>query len=70
MGHSSLTFSVETLDSYRHGPHRLGEFRTLPVAVAAAKHALDDERVTLAVVRDREGVMVFAVDRIREWTGE
>ena len=66
MGH--LSFTVEVFDDTRPGCHRLADFSQLPVAISAAKHALDDERTTLAVVRDRQGVLVFAVDRVREWT--
>ena len=65
MGH--LAFSVETFSTCRHGAHRLGDFSRLPVAIRAAKLSLEDERVTLAVVRDRAGIMVYAADNRREW---
>lgn len=63
-----LAFSVETFDSYRHGAHRLGDFSRLPVAIRAAKESLNDPRVTLAIVRDRSGRMIYCVDRRRDWS--
>ena len=66
---SFLSYTVEVLDGVHHGSHRLADFQRLPVAIKAAKRALDDRRVTLAVVKDRAGVMVYATDRRREWTG-
>ena len=62
-----FAYSVETLDAARHSPHLLGEFRHLHVAIRAARHALDDRRVNLAIVKDSEGVLRFVVDRHREW---
>lgn len=65
---SFLSFTVEVFDSLRPGSHRLADFQQLPTACTAARLALDDTRVSLAVVRDRDGVMRFAVDRRREWS--
>ena len=66
----TLAFTVEILDETHHGPHRLADFAQLPVAISAAKHALDDRRVRMAVVRDRSGTMVYATDQAgQEWTG-
>ena len=63
-----LSYVVEVLDDAHHGSHRLADFARLDPAIRAAKLALDDKRVTLAVVRDRAGVMVYAVDRNRDWS--
>ena len=68
MGQSFLAWTVETLDASHHSPHRLAEFARLGVAVKAARRALDDERVSLAIVRDRAGIMVYATDRRRQWS--
>lgn len=62
-----LSFTVETLDDVRHGPHRLADFARLEPAIRAAKLALSDHRVTLAVVKDRDGALRFCADRRKEW---
>jgi hypothetical protein len=58
-----LSYTVEVLDDDHYGSHRLADFARLPVAVRAAKLALGDRRVTLAVVRARDGAMVYTADR-------
>ena len=49
--------------------HDLGDFRRLEPACAAARLALTRPSNTLAVVKDRDGCLVYAVDRSKEWTG-
>ncbi|MEX2251094.1 MAG: hypothetical protein WD895_03370 [Acidimicrobiia bacterium] len=66
---SFLSYTVEVLDGVHHGSHRLADFRGLDPAIRAARIALDDSRVSLALVRDRAGVMRFCTDRRREWSG-
>ena len=63
-----LSFTVESFDAAHPDGHRLADFQRLDPAIRAAKIALDDKRVTLAVVKDRDGVMVYAVDKRRDWT--
>lgn len=61
-----FAYHVETYRDARR--HDLGDFRTLDRARKAARHALDSPRTTLAVVRDADGVLVFATDGAKEWT--
>jgi hypothetical protein len=64
----ALAFTVEVLDASHHTPHRIADFARLQPAIGAAKRALDDPRVTVAIVKNSEGVMVYAADnRAREW---
>jgi hypothetical protein len=62
-----LPFAVDTFDADAHS-HRLGEFARLPVAISAARHSLEDQRIRLAVVKDAHGVMVYAADTRAEWS--
>lgn len=61
-------YLVETFDGSRR--HVLAEFRTLDRARKAARLSVDSPKVTLAVVRDSEGVMVYATDGVKTWTAE
>lgn len=61
-----LTYAVEVDDGSRM--RWVGDFRTLDDAVNAARHATDDPRARLAVVKDNHrGVMVYSTDGVREW---
>ena len=62
-----LSYSVEVLDDVHHGTHRVADFARLPAAIRACKLAIQDERVSVAVVKDRDGMMVYCADNRREW---
>jgi hypothetical protein len=49
--------------------HDIGDFRRLEPAKSAARLSLTRPANTMAVVRDRDGALIFAVDRRREWEG-
>lgn len=67
---SFLSFTVESFDVAHPGGHRLADFARLDPAIRAAKLAFDDHGVSMAVVRDREGAVVFVADAAgEEWTG-
>ena len=63
----TLSFAVETYDGDRF--RLLGEFRRLDVACRAAALSVNG-RVTLAVVKDRDGRLVYAANPSKEWCGE
>ena len=67
-----LTYVVEVLDDVHHGTHRVADFSRLQPAIRAAKLAIQDQRVSVALVKDRDGMMVYCADNRREWpqTGE
>jgi hypothetical protein len=48
--------------------HDLGSFRRLDPAKSAARLSLTRPSNSLAVVKDRDGALVFCVDRRKEWT--
>jgi hypothetical protein len=62
-------FYVETFDTSSHS-HRLGDFAQLTTASAAARHALEHPSTVLAVVKDTDGVMVYAADGSKEYIGK
>jgi hypothetical protein len=70
-----LSYSVEVLDDVHHGTHRVAAFSRFPAAIRACKLAIRDERVTVALVKDRDGMMlkdrdgmmVYCADSRREW---
>jgi len=63
-----LTWTVETDDGTRL--HRLADFARLDRAKSAARHALAGRDVTLAVVKDRDGALVYATDGVEVWDRE
>ena len=67
MGRLSLPFDVTVFEG--DISHELGSFRRLEPAKAAARLALTRPSNTLAVVKDRDGTLVYAVDRAKEWKG-
>ena len=58
-----MPYLVETFDERFRV---LGEFRRFDTARAVARRAVIG-RVSLATIKDRQGVLVFAVDPDREW---
>lgn len=63
-----LPFTLQTFDGSRRND--VGDFRRLSAATAAASRAVENPRTTLAVVRDADGVLVFATDGEQTWDGE
>lgn len=64
-----LAFTVETFDTSSRR-HTVGHFRSRSAACSCARLTLVSPRVTLAVVKDNDGAMVYAIDRDQEWDGE
>jgi hypothetical protein len=68
MGQEFFEYVVSVVDDGHH--RHLADFARLRPAIAAARMALNRKTVTLAVVKNGEGVMVFAADPSKEWQGE
>ena len=62
-----LPYAVTVFEDGRS--HDLGDFRRLEPACAAARLALTRPSNTLAVVKDRDGTLVYAVTGDAEWKG-
>ena len=63
----TLSYAVETYDGDRF--RLMAEFRTLQRACSAARHAVTG-RIVLAVVKDRDGKLVYAANPSKEWREE